>query len=100
MAAKSNHVTLNALTPGRPVRSFETPGERSGKTARPHDKEALKKQRTEEDAKAINDLQDAALCRRNPLRCSSILQGMDCSGKDGVVRARLQSLAGRSAFRG
>lgn len=49
------------------------------------DKDALKHQ-TEEDAKAINDLQDR-LFAEGQRALLVILQGMDCSGKDGVVRA-------------
>ena len=43
------------------------------------------KQRTEEDAKAINDLQDM-LYAEGARALLVILQGMDCSGKDGTVR--------------
>jgi PPK2 family polyphosphate:nucleotide phosphotransferase len=70
------------VTSGRAVDLAKRPTAEDGK---PHDKEALK-QRTDEDAKALNDLQDRLYAEGNRALLV-ILQGMDCSGKDGVVRA-------------
>ena len=51
-----------------------------------HRDKAELKQLTSEDAKAINDLQDR-LFAEGKRALLVVLQGMDCSGKDGTVRA-------------
>jgi len=70
------------IAPGKSVDLAKFPTEE--KHGSP-DKAELKRL-TEEDAKAINDLQDR-LYAEGARALLVILQGMDCSGKDGTVRA-------------
>ena len=79
--ADSNFARYRALE-GKAVDLAKFP---TAETGAPHDKSELKRL-TEEDAKAINDLQDR-LFAEGTRALLIVLQGMDCSGKDGTVRA-------------